>query len=194
MPPLHPRCRCTISYREVEAPKSPQSNKPRGLAAGNEIYFDEGGKLPYKVGEIDFNDASQVKQVLDWVEAQIVTAPVENAIIITQSGEIYHCTGGLNTLTTIEELGEKLRGAIVTHNHPIGSANEYSFSEADWNLFKKFNLYRLRGIDEFFIYELNRNATDLDEMEIIIDNYNYKHWDNMRKARNYKYGYRRWRR
>ena len=125
LPPLHPRCRCTISYREVK--------EPRGLAAGNAIYFEGGGISPYKIGAIDFNDAMQVKRVLDWTEQRIAIAPVENGIILTRTGEIYHCTGGLNTLTNIEDLGEKLNGSIVTHNHPVGSDNEYSFSDADCN-------------------------------------------------------------
>ena len=57
-------------------------------------------------------------------------------------------------METIEELGEKLIGAIVTHNHPKGSDNEYSFSDADLRLFLEYKLGRLRGIDEKFIYEL----------------------------------------
>ncbi|MBQ7493290.1 MAG: hypothetical protein IJT47_02550, partial [Selenomonadaceae bacterium] len=79
LPPLHPRCRCTISYREVK--------EPRGLAAGNAIYFEGGGISPYKIGAIDFNDAMQVKRVLDWTEQRIAIAPIENGIIITRTGE-----------------------------------------------------------------------------------------------------------
>ena len=51
-------------------------------------------------------------------------------------------------------------GAYVTHNHPVGSVNDYTFSELDENLFVKFKLVLLRGIDERFIYELNRNTVD----------------------------------
>ena len=162
LPPLHPRCRCAIMYREVGGKKT---TRPRGLAAGERtIDFGGGGKSPYKIGEIDFKNAAQVKQVLNWCEARMVNAPIENAIIITAEGEIYHCTGGLNDLETIVELGEKLYGAIVTHNHPVGSVNEYSFSDTDFNLFIDFRLARLRGIDEFFIYELNRNPKDIDDI------------------------------
>lgn len=84
--------------------------------------------LPRIDFEVDESEAAQIKQVIDWFEANAVTAPVENALIITTSGEIYHCTGKLNTLDPIVELGDKLRGATVTHNHPVGSVNEYSFS------------------------------------------------------------------
>ena len=203
LPPLHPRCRCVISYREspLTSPESNVNVRPRGLAAGNEIYFNEGGKSPYKIGEIDFKDAAQVKRVLEWSEAQIVTAPVENAIIITAAGEIYHCTGDLNTLDSIVELGEKLNGAIVTHNHPIGSANEYSFSDGDIKLFQWFKLARLRGIDELFIYELNRNPINLNTNnfsyeELLSDPEGllWRHINVMEFARENKLTYRRWQR
>ncbi len=215
-PPLHPRCRCTIiasfgekmsgtrisegrrkipaemSYKEwragIEKPKG-----FRGLAAGKRIYFNEGGKSPYLLGNIDFKDAVAVKRVLEWAEARIVTAPVENAIIITQAGDIYHCTGGLNTLTTIEELGDKLKGAIVTHNHPVGSDNEYSFSFKDRMLFTDYKLTRLRGIDERFIYEMNRNPADLDdETAAVADETFLAHFINIKHAKSFGYGYRRW--
>lgn len=113
---------------------------------------------------------------------------------ITRSGEIYHCTGGLNTLGKIVELGEKLRGAIVTHNHPRGSVNEYTFSSLDRNLFASFELARLRGVDEYFIYEFNRDATFLDseeEIPEIMEGYS-AHRRNIQLARFLKYGYRRW--
>ena len=149
LPPLHPRCRCAIAYRET-----------RGLAAGNTIRFDESGKSPYKIGAIDFKDAAQVKQVLDWAEAQIVDAPIENGIVITKTGEVYHCTGDLNTLDSIVALGEKLEGSYITHNHPLGSVNEYTFGGDDERFFVKYKPAILRGVDEKFLYELNRNADD----------------------------------
>ena len=55
----------------------------------------------------------------------------------------------------------KLNGAQITHNHPPGAEeNEHTFSDEDFKLFMGFKLARLRGIDEKFIYELNRNAGD----------------------------------
>ena len=92
IPPLHPRCHYVIVYRESSR------SRDRGLAAGNSINLETGGKSPYLVSMINPKDAAQIKQALDWFEANAVTAPVENALIITTSGEIYHCTGKLNTL------------------------------------------------------------------------------------------------
>ena len=164
---MHPRCRCSISYDEIETPRALRP-KSRGLAAGNAIYFNEGSKPPYKIGDVDFYDNALVGRTLSWFESLAVNAPIENALIITASGEVYHCTGDLNTLETIEELGQKLRGAIVTHNHPVGSANEYSFSEDDIKLFRDFDLKILRGVDEKFIYELNRNPFDKETIQPFI--------------------------
>ena len=84
-------------------------------------------------------------------EARIVNAPIENGIIITAIGEIYHCTGDLNTLNSIIELGKKLEVSYITHNPPIGSVNEYTFGGDDKVFFTKYKPVCLRGIDEKFM-------------------------------------------
>ncbi len=128
-----------------------------------------------------------------------MNAPIEHGIIITTAGEIYHCTGDLNTLKTIEDLGEKLRGAYVTHNHPIGSDNDYTFSDLDKKLFVNFNLERLRGIDERFIYELNHyldnnelSGRDLYEIYNMNLNFEDYHYAIMLWALMKGFGYKRW--
>lgn len=89
---------------------------------------------------------------------------------------------------------DKPRGATVTHNHPLGSDNDYSFSEADRNLFDKFKLACLRGVDETFTYEMNRNPGFLDnedEIPEVMKGYAV-HRLNIQRARFFGYGYRRW--
>ena len=201
IPPLHPRCRCTIIYNEVSAPKpltSPATgdNLPRrGLAAGNIDTITTAGSPPKLIDHLKDVTPETARKTLEYYEAQIVKAPIENGIIITATGDIYHCTGELNTLTPILELGEKLRGAIVTHNHPVGSANEYSFSDDDWYLFRDFSLKILRGIDEKFIYEFNRNPNDLDDkLSAALDETFLAHMINIDRAKIFSYGYRRWKR
>ena len=145
------------------------------VPAGNAINLEVGGKSPYLVGAINPKSTAQVKQAVDWFESNAVTAPVENAIIITAAGD-------------------KLRGATVTHNHPFGSDNDYSFSEADRNLFGKFKLACLRGVDETFTYEMNRNPGFLDnedEIPEVMKGYAV-HRLNIQRARFFGYGYRRW--
>ena len=167
----------------------------RGLAAGNHsIDFAEGGKSPRLIGNIDPKDVALVKQALNWFESIAVNAPVENAMIITTTGDVYHCSGDLNTLQTIEDLGEKLHGAIVTHNHPRDSVNDYSFSNADKNLFIDFELVRLRGIDEKFVYEFNRNAEDIDDIVPLekANKFSSRHGVVVALAKELRIGYRRW--
>ena len=180
-----------VSYAEWR--KSVDSGKivTRGLAAGNAISTKKAGVSPYLIGKINLEDS---QRVFDYFEQQIADAAIENGIIITRAGEIYHCTGELNTLETIEELGDKLIGAQVTHNHPVGSVNEYSFSEVDIALFQKYNLERLRGIDEFFIYEFTRDSDNIDESlpTQILDEYSHWHAKVVEKAKKLGIGYRRW--
>ena len=147
----------------------------RGLAAGNIDIATTQGSPPKLIDTLKDMTPATIKKTLEYYEAQIVAAPIEHAIIITAAGEVYHCTGDLNTLDTIVELGEKLRGAYITHNHPVGSDNEYYFSVDDKALFIGFRLSILRGIGEKFIYEFNSRHGLVVEL-----------------ARELGIGYRRW--
>ena len=161
MPPLHPRCRCAIIYDEVAAPKLLKPGEPpRGLAAGNIDITTTQGNAPHLIERIKFEPAV-IQRTLEKYEAQIVKAPVEHAIIITKTGEIYHCNGDVHgiPLRYFEKLD--LAEAHVTHNHPPNALeNENTFSDDDYDNFKNFKMARLHGIDEKFLYELNRNAKD----------------------------------
>ena len=44
---------------------------------------------------------------------------IENAIVITKDGEVWHCFGIANRVFPDDDLGDKLYGAYVTHSHPI---------------------------------------------------------------------------
>ena len=86
----------------------------------------------------------------------------------------------------------------MTHNHPIGSNNEYSFSELDFGLFEDEELSVLRGIDEKYIYELSRLTKAVDHIpsldEVMRDKELYRHGVVATKAKERGYGYRRWKR
>ena len=168
-----------------------------GVAVAKDVMvklkMDEENISPKIIGVTD-NPVATLK----FYEKQIVGAKIENAVIVTVTGTIYHCTGKINELDdTILELAEKLTGASVTHNHPVGSENEYTFSDSDVSLFEKYKLKILRGIDEKYTYELNRNADDIDEfpsLEEILKSPEgelSQHAEVIRKAMALNLGYRR---
>lgn len=152
---------------------------------------------PIKLGEVDFLDKNMVLSKLVEYEKTIFDSPIENAIVITKEGNIYQCFGDLNGVYPNIDLGESLSGAVVTHNHPIGSVNEYSFSDNDIDLFIDNKLEMLRGIDERYIYELTRNPEQVDDhitLEELMetDGDFARHEDVIDIAKKHKIGYRRW--
>ena len=128
---MHPRCRCAIMYREVGDPKKPA--RPRGLAAGNIDSMTTEGTPPRIIERIEFTP-QVIHKTLERYETQIVKAPVEHAVIITVTGEVYHCNGDVHGIPFdyFVRLGNKLNGAQITHNHPPGAEeNEHTFSDEE---------------------------------------------------------------
>ena len=59
-------------------------------------------------------------------------------------------------------------------------------------LFQNFELSRLRGVDEKFKYELNRDSKDIDEEPTDwMNELDYKHTKMINTAKERGYGYRR---
>ena len=159
-PPAHPHCRCTIFYREI-LPPGLDDLTPEAMTSPN--------TPPYLLGKLDPSNTAAVAEAISHYEGLIVEQPIENAIVITTDGEVYHVTGDEEFIHPLADLDNKLNSAIVTHNHPIDSANQNSFSDADLNLFMNYGIERLHGIDEYFLYELNRNPNDIDDGNITIE-------------------------
>ena len=188
IPPLHPNCRCAVVYREV-LPPGLIPLTPEQMATPN-LPPELLGKVP--------NNPEDVEEALKYYEGQIADQPIENGIVITPDGEVYHTTGDEGTLSPILELGDKLNDATITHNHPTGET-EYSFSNDDIALFMNYGLERLRGIDDKFVYELSRDPKDIDVNDFSIeDALNDKsgligrHSKVIELATIYGIGYRRW--
>ncbi|MCL2321894.1 MAG: hypothetical protein FWC47_07285 [Oscillospiraceae bacterium] len=143
---------------------------------------------------IDFNNKEAVQNKLKQYEEIIVDESIENAIVITKNGEVYRCYGALNRVYPDIDLGDKLYGASVTHNHPECSIGEYTFSDADINLYLEYKLDVLRGIDKRYVYELTRDAGKIDSyLELHeMTEYDGAHNFVIRDAMLYGIGYRRW--
>jgi SPP1 gp7 family putative phage head morphogenesis protein len=171
-----------------------KTEKNIGLAAGQENNTDKSKhEPPVELNNIDYDDTEAVLKEIKKYEHKIVESPIENAIIVTKDGKVTQCFGDLNGVYPDVDLGDMLNEAYVTHNHPLGSDNEYSFSDADMQLFMDYNLKVLRGIDDKYIYELTRNADEVDEYTPLskIDEFSARHEQVISDAKAYGIGYRR---
>lgn len=181
-------CRCifTIDIKGITDGKT-------GLAADNSGRDDTGPGQAELVKTVDFSDKKQVQLTLESYEKEIVKQDFETAVIVTNFGEVYRVDGTAGRVHP-EVLGEKLRGAHVTHNHPI-SETEFSFSDDDLTFFDTYQLQVLRGIDVKYIYELNRSGK-LDELRDVaikeMTEEEYRHRIVHHKAKLKGYGYKRW--
>lgn len=219
-PPLHCFCRsCTVPYFEDDfgQPEKRAARGPDGKVTyvdGNMTYKEWAGKYlkdggiqtdtagsgvsvhkqPKVLEKVDFSNRDVVLSKLAGYEMAIADSSVENAIVATKDGQIIQCYGDLDAVYPNIDLKDRLTGAVVTHNHPAGSANEYSFSDDDINLFMDSKLEVLRGIDEKYVYELNRNPADRDTHLPIfdIDEYSARHDRVISRAEELGIGYRRY--
>lgn len=180
----HPNCRCTIlpvlkDYKVLGSGDTTQStpHKPPELLD--------------TVENITYNKAVSI---LKKHEAEIVKSTVENAIVVTQGGEVWKCYGCETAVFIDEDLGDKLKNAYVTHNHPDDETS-YSFSKNDMNLFYDYNLNTLRGVDYKYTYIFDRSGaidfTDYAHTISDVDKFNYDHTLSIEYAKLNKIGYRR---
>ena len=206
-------CRCFVTHDwltpEEYAAVSKQGNKSVdkseksgiiktsiGLSSGGQNNGDiPEHKAPEKIGNVDFADKQAVTQVITDFEKTAVNEKIETACVITKSGDIYKCYGNETNVYPDMDLGDKtLSGAVISHNH-LDSKTEYSFSKEDISLFMNRNLSVLRGCDKKYVYELNRNAEDIDIVDSSIQymtEENYKHAMVIESAKSLGVGYRRW--
>lgn len=147
---------------------------------------------PEKISDIDFNDSAAVKKVFADFEGAAVREDIETACVVTKDGGVYKCYGVSDRIFPDADLGDKLIGAKMSHNHPE-EKTEYSFSSADLSLFMDYELAVLRGCDKAYTYEFTRNAAEIDgQMEEWTEFENYQHCQIIDKAEKYGIGYRRW--
>lgn len=184
----------TTQLVDISDAKNYEQFKERyqGLAAkiGGEGIPDH--EEPVLVKTIDYSNKNAVKNELQQFEKSAIKENIETACVITKDGEVFNCFGVSDRVFPDYDLKEKLKGASVTHNHPIDETS-YSFSSADMQLFMEYNLEVLRGCDEVYTYEFTRNAKDIDDM---VDDWfneeNYQHCWIIEHAKMYGIGYRRW--
>ena len=133
------------------------------LAAGSSKGYVRADKPKFD-GKIDITDKTLVESKLKEFEESVLKEPIEHAYVIIKDGKTYHFKGSADRVNP-EILGEALKEAIVSHNHPIRETH-FSFSEDDFELFQKYHLTELRGFDEEYEYILKRNGIS-PEIEIL---------------------------
>lgn len=147
---------------------------------------------PKFIKKIDPKDPSAIQKEIESFEKWAVNSDIENACVITKNGEVFYCYGTKRYVYPDVDLGEKIRGAIISHNH-VRSETNYSFSGLDLSLFSNYELELLRGIDYRYLYEFSKNPSEIDEApEDEFGKENEQHTFMIMRAEQYGIGYRRW--
>lgn len=168
----------------------------KGLSSSNKKITLSNHKKPKILENLSKVNSTTIDKTLKKYENIIKDDKIENAIVITKEGKVYQCFGNKNNVWPDVDLGDEIMGSSITHNHPKTETN-YSFSSADIRLFEKYKLSKLRGIDDKYIYELDKNkkpslknpSFDDDVEDITLDhlrliqyaidnNISYKRWKN----------------
>lgn len=141
----------------------------KGLAVGRHILDGaEDHKPPVYLGKMNPADHEAVQRVIATFEENSRGLEYEKALVITADGNLYECYGTEQNVYPNADLGERIRGGIITHNHPA-VYTEYSFSDEDCTLFDNYELQILRGVDEKYVYELSRLHNEVEKLKSICD-------------------------
>ena len=156
----------SMTYKEWKhkyVDKSAESGiiKSMGLGANSDGSIEK-HDVPKLIKTIDPNDREAIRREFAEFEKTVVNEPIEHALVITKDGEVYHCYGVKDRVFVDSDLGDKLSGASVSHNHPI-DVTEYSFSDDDVRLFYLSNMNELIGFDEKYEYCLSRTDMEIDK-------------------------------
>ena len=145
------------------------------------------------IKKIDRSDFNAVKAAVDDFEEMHRASEIEHAIVITDDGEVYHCSGVIDGVD-ISATRKNLKNSIVSHNHPM-SVTDYSFGGDDRIAFNSLGIARMRGVDLKYTYEFSRESKDVDEhpsiIEMMTDEECREHEVNVTFAERFGYGYRR---
>lgn len=187
------RAQAAKANGRATAYKNQNKTQSKGLSANDDNWKIPEHPEPVLEGRIDISDATAVENVLNRFEKDTVNEKIENACVITKSGEIYRCYGTENSVFPDADLKDKLIGATVSHNHPA-DYTEFSFSKADFELFNDYQLEVLRGADVKYKYEFNRNKDNIDKHKSIFDltEEDTAHEESITRAERAQIGYRRW--
>nr|DAL06341.1 MAG TPA: minor capsid protein 2 [Caudoviricetes sp.] len=118
---------------------------------------------PKLIKKINANDSKQVDKELRKFTRDYYNAPIENALVICDNGDIYHCYGVEASVYPDYDLGDKIKNSTIIHNHPE-HLTAYTFSDDDVRLFIKYELKELYGVDDKYIYKLSSIDLTVDKL------------------------------
>ena len=146
---------------------------------------------PKFIKTIDSSDYKQVKKELLGFKDKYYNAFTENALVICPNGDVYHCYGLEDEVYPNYDLGDKIVNSTIIHNHP-SHRTEYTFSDEDIDLFIKYKLKELYGVDDKYIYKFSSTDLRVDETP---DDWRhptmFRHAEVIQAAKNNNFGYRR---
>lgn len=128
----------------------------------------EAHEPPCYLGRIDIRDVAALSRAIESFEDRNRKAEIENALVILADGSMYECYGTAQNVYPDTDLGDRIRGAVISHNHPV-EHTEYSFSKRDCRLFEEFALETLRGTDAKYTYELTRLNNEVEVLKDIFE-------------------------
>ena len=183
-------------YEEKKDPEQREADaeilKKGGLGSGSGNGIIKPHDPPVYLKTISINDEEQIATEIEAFEKLAIDSPIETALVILQNGDVYKCYGVIDGVYPDADFGDKLKGAIVSHNHPA-STTEYSFSDSDRLLFYDYKLRLLRGKDHMFTYQIDYDTSNIDIVpENALDYVNIRHSMMIRDAHKFNFGYRRW--
>lgn len=172
-PPFHPNCRCTtvpyfndeftqgeeraardengktyyvpsdMKYGEWREKYVEGANKQLNLSSGK-VGDTDGYSTIESIEDFDYNDTKAKDYVFSYFAKAYRKADVEYACVITPENKVYEVKGGASTVG-IHLVGDDLKGAYITHNHPDqGGFFGDCFSKADFKGFFKYGFKELQ--------------------------------------------------
>lgn len=172
--------------------------KSRGLRARGDALPDDDELSTQSYDNTEpigrYNGERELKKWLGFFKENYKDRKVEYAFVLTADGEVYK-SKGQNDKVLDNFPREKLKGAVVIHNHPI-EKTEHTFSKADYGLFVETDMKTLYGIDDKYEYRFSSEDLSVDELpkELTKENSQHEYIINRVNALKdyYKVGYHRY--
>ena len=150
----------------------PKPMRSKGLRARGDAFPDEDETTTPCYDDAKpigrYHGEEEQRKWLGLFKEKYKDSKVEYAFVLTSDGEVYKSKGRSDGVLD-DFPREKLKGAVVIHNHPTAET-EHSFSKADYGLFVGTGMKTLYGIDDKYVYRFSSEDLEVDEPPTVQDN------------------------